>query len=241
MTQTRSLPVWILSGVPLVVLWRAVSLFWPSSHIDIPEMLRIPNLLLGMFFLCAGVITFNRAPSRWSLVFVVYCLGSGIHWGGSIGVTPELELPLLFFYMACTLLSAGGFLHLALIYPHGNVAHGWRIALYMPALAAALVSPFVGLLPDDRVRQLLGTELIIGSIMSWAGALYLLWRLITADGTLRRESGLALIVGAVFLAGTLQQLGSMGILPGEPAAWNLILFLIPLAIAVALMSREPAE
>ena len=58
------------------------------------------------------------------------------------------------------------------------------------------------------------------------------------DAVIRRASHLALIVGVGVSSGVVALLGSEGMLPGSPEAWNLILGTLPVTIAVALVSNK---
>ena len=161
-------------------------------------------------------------------MFVGYCLGSGIHWGGSIGLPPaELELALLFVYLACTLAADAAFLHLALIYPEATTTNRWRLVLYAPALAALIVAPAIGRLSSATVQEMIGAALVAGYGLSLAGALWFLVRVLRVDAQTRRDSGLVLIVSAVVAGGLVQILGAEGLLGGDPQAWNLTLGVIP--------------
>lgn len=240
-TSTRSLPVWVLAGVPFVVLWRGLAVTWPSSFTALPENLMIPTTLMGLLFLCSGVISYNRAPSRWSVLFLVYCIGSGIHWGGSVGFQPPaLELALLFFYLAVTVMAQAALFHLALLYPSGSPVRTWVHLIYAPAIGALVAVPMAGYLPLSVSELVVGLLLITGKAYALGGALFFVLRLFRVDADLRRESGLVLIVGAVVAGTVFQLLAASGLLPGQPEAWNLILFIVPLSIAVALMSRDPS-
>ena len=41
--------------------------------------------LLGLLFAACGLWAWWRRPDRFTSVFLLYCLGAGVHWGGSIG------------------------------------------------------------------------------------------------------------------------------------------------------------
>lgn len=235
-TATRDLPLWVLVGAGLAVVWRITALAWPSPYIELPDTVRFPTSLLGLLFLCAGVITLNRASSRWALVFATYCLGSAIHWGGAIGL-PGAELELLFVYLAFTVAADAAFLHLALIYPTGKITLPWYLLLYAPAVMTLLVAPFARLLAASSSESLIGIALIIGNALSMVGALGFIIRAARLDANLRGQSGILYIAAAVIISGMIQILGSGGYFFGEPEAWNLALVTIPLVIAVVLMSQ----
>lgn len=241
-TTLRAFPAWLLIAIPLVVLWRLAAMIWPSPYIVINPSVMFPLTLMGVMFLCSGVITYNRSPARATTVFALYCLGSATHWGGAVGLPPEaLELALMGIYLAATLVAGAAFLHLALIYPAGRIALPWRVLLYAPAAVTAAAAPFAGLLSEAQMLQSTGALILLGALLTVGGAVVFVIRLLLMAPDERRQTGMVYIAAAIWLTGILQMLGAAGYLPGIADAWSLVLCLIPVVIAVALMSRAPLQ
>ncbi len=233
----------VLAAAAAVLLWRAAALARPSSMIPIPDGLRLPVALLGVLFLACGVWAWWARPNRWTLVFLLYGIGQGIHWGGAVGAPSRgLELSLLFGYLAATALGEAAFLHLALIYPRGgSLAPAWRSALYAPAALALLLATAAGVLPRTVLETLVGALLLVANVFGIAGGIAFLVRLVRADPETRRAARLPLIVGGIAAGTAVALLGSGGVLPGPAEAWNLAYGLLPICLVVALLSwrREP--
>ncbi len=241
--RNNVLRIWIIVGVGLVLLWRVAAYVWPSSMIEIADDLRVPTLLLGLLFLVCGAYTYWSRPSPWTLVFLVHCLGSGMHWGGSIGGLPmPAELGLLFVYLAFTVMADAALLHLALIYPRGKtIPLPWRIGFYAPALSASLFVPVAGFVPEAVLQTTVGVLLMLANALSLIGAGVFVVRAFLVDAVVRRTSRLGLIVGGILVGGAVPLLGEVGVLPGLSDAWNLAYGIIPVTIAIAFATADRAN
>ncbi len=231
---------WVFLGVGIVLLWRLMAFIWPSSFIIIPGSLRAPMAFLGVLFLACGVYSWRVRPSRWTMVFLLYGVGGGIHWGGSIGLSSAaLEQSLLFVYLAFSALAEAALLHLSLIYQRGTtVRERWWAEHYLPPIFALIIAPMVSIVPKTSLQALAGIILLLANLFSIIAAIVFVVRLFMVDATVRRASHLALVVGVGVSSGVVALLGSEGMLPGNPEAWNLILGVLPVTIAVALVTNE---
>ena len=231
---------WLFIATGGVLLWRAAAFRWPSALVPIPEDLRLPLLLLGVLFLLCGVWAYWARPDRWTTVFLVYALGGGVHWGGAIGAPQAgLELSFLFVYLGLSALGEAALLHLALIYPkNGPLAQRWRGALYAPAALALLVAAVAGFLPQAILRTMAGSLFLVASLLGLVAGFLFLVRLFTVERAVRRAARLPHIVGGLVVGGGLELLGTTGVLPGHPGAWSLLLGLIPISLAIALVSQS---
>ena len=243
MTESSVLPgpfrrSWVLAAVVMVMLWRAAALIWPSSLVTIPEAVRLPIALLGVLFLVCGVWAWWVRPGRWTAVFLVYGIGGGVHWGGTVDPTHAgLELSLLFVYLAFTAFAEAGFLHLALIFPSGrSLTRGKRLALYSVAALALLVAPIAGLLSKAILEPIAGLILVVANLFSLVAGVLFLVSLFRVDSATRRAASLPLIVTSMFGTFLVATLGTEGILLQQSDAWNLVYGLVPISLAVALVS-----
>lgn len=160
--------------------------------------------------------------------------------GGSIGLSSVgLEQSLLFVYLAFSTLAEAALLHLSLIYPRGTpVRERWWAVLYLPPIFALILAPMVSIIPKTSLQALAGIILLLANLFSIIAAIVFVVRLFMVDAAVRRASHLALIVGIGVSSGVVALLGSEGMLPGNPEAWNLILGVLPVTIAVALVSND---
>ncbi len=232
---------WILAAAAGVIFWRVVAYWSPSPFIATPDSLRLPFALLGLLFLACGVWTWLLQPDRFSHVFLVYSMGTAVHWGGAIGTSHRgPDLTLFFLYLGLSAVGSAALLHLACIYPRsGSLARGWLAAFYAPAAAALMLAGPAGRAPEAVIGAAVGGVLIATEVLAIGAGVIFLWRLLTSDALTRRSARLTLIflgLAAPFLV-TLMAAG--GFLPGEPEAWNLVLGVIPICLALALTAARP--
>jgi len=237
---------WVVAGVAGVFLWRVTAFLLPSSLVSAPGGLRLPLALLGVLFLGCGVWAWWIRPSRATAIFLAYGIGNGIHWGGTVGPSNEgLELSLFFVYLGFTALADAALLHLALVFPSGrSLARGTRVALYVAAALALLVALIAGLLPQTSLETTAGLILLVANLLSLTAGVVFLASLLRVDSATRRAARLPLIVSGMVAGSVVALLGAGGALPGHPEAWNLALGVIPISLAIALVSHtleQPAE
>ncbi len=230
---------WVILATVAVLLWRAMALLWPSSLVSIPDSLRLPITLLGVLFLVCGAAAWRLRPGRFTVVLLLYGVGGGIHWGGTIGAAHAgIELSLLFVYLGFCALAEAAFLHLALIFPSGgSVARVVRVALYAPPAVAWLVAAIAGMVPQATLQIIGGLVLLIANLFSVLAAVVFVVRLVRADRAVRRAAHLPLVVATMWTGGVIAELGSRGLLFGQPQAWNLLLGAIPISLAIALVTH----
>ena len=230
---------WVAASVSGVLLWRLAAYYSPSSFVTIPDGLRLPFALLGVLFLLSSVWAWWARPSKWTAVFLLYGLGLGIHWGGALGVgDASVEMSLFWVYLAFTALGDAALLHLALIYPQGRLKLKWLVALYAPPAVTVLLAPVAALTPRATLGPVVGLVLLVANLLSLTAGIAFLVRTFTVDAATRRAARLPLIVTGVFSGSVVALLGTAGVLPGIPEAWNLALGAVPIALAVALVSQS---
>jgi hypothetical protein len=229
----------LLSGILGVLTWRAAAFGRPSSLVSIPDDLRLPFAALGLVFLTSGVWARRARIDRHTAVFLVYGLGGGIHWGGAVGSSGAiLDWVLFYAYLGPTALADAALLHLSLIYPRGPGLGGLaRSALYAPAGIALAGATPVAAWPVGVREVVAGLVLLVANLYSLAAGLLFVWRALTLDRATRRAARLSLIAGSMVAGGGAALLGAAGALPGQPEAWNLALGVIPVCLAVALVTR----
>ncbi len=230
---------WVLAAV-VVLLWRAAALIWPSSLVVIPEAVRLPLGLLGLLFLICGVWAWWLRPGRWTAVFLIYGIGGGIHWGGTIDPTHAgLEISLLFVYLGFSALGEAGLLHLALIFPSGrSLKLGKRLVLYSIGTLALLTASIASLLSKAILEPLAGLIILIANLFSLVAGVLFLVALFRVDSATRRAARLPLIVTSMIGTFIVSTLGTEGILLAQSDAWNLFIGLVPISLAVALASPK---
>lgn len=231
---------WVMALVGGVLMWRVVAYYSPSSIVTIPDGLHLPLALLGVLFLVSSLWAWWVRPNHWTAIFLIYGLCLGIHWGGSVGVRyASLERSLFFIYLAFTAAGDAALLNLAFIYPrYRQISQAWRIALYAPAVVALLLALAGSLAPEATMTAAAGLILLIANLFSLAAGVLFLIHLFTVDGATRRAARLPMIVMSMVVGSVVALLGTGGILPGVPDAWNLALGVVPIALAVALVSES---
>ena len=222
----------------MVLLWRIAALVWPSSLVTISEAIRLPLALLGVLFITCGVWAWWVRPGRWTATFLVYGIGAGVHWGGTVGATHAgLELSLFFVYLAFSAFGEAGLLHLALIFPGGrSLARGNRVALYSVAALALLVAPIAGVLSKAILEPIAGLILIVANLFSLVAGVIFLVSLFRVDYATRRAARLPLVVTSMIATFIVATLGTEGTLLVQSDAWNLVYSLVPITLATALVS-----
>ena len=239
MTDHRFSRSWVVAPVLVVLLWRIAALVWPSSLVIIPEELQLPLALLGVLFLACGVWAWWVRPGRWTAIFLIYAIGAGVHWGGTVGPTQAgLELSIFFVYLAFSVLGEAGLLHLALTFPRGrSLERGKKFAVYSVAVLTLLVAPFAGLLSKTVLEQMAGVILIFANLFSLVAGLLFLVSLFRVDSSTRRAARLPLIVTTMVVTTIIATLGAEGVLLEQSDAWNLAYGLVPISLAIALVSH----
>ncbi|MCI0415005.1 hypothetical protein L0222_19705 [bacterium] len=227
----------VVAAVILELFWLVAALQWPSTFVEIPDILRLPMVLLGVLFLICGLATWYFRSNRWTGIFLLYCLGAGIHWGGAIGShSMSTELALFFLFVSFTAMSDAALLHLALTFPSGRtLARSWKVAIYSPAALALILAP-AGFLPQATLKSLALLIMMVAYFLSIIAGLIFIVSLFRANPAIRRAAQLPLITLSMVFASIVALLGSGGILPGLSDAWNLAFGLIPISLALALIS-----
>jgi hypothetical protein len=111
--------------------------------------------------------------------------------------------------------------------------------LYAPAAVALLLAPIAAFAPRTAaLESSVGLVLLVANLFSISAGIVFLVRWFTADDATRRAAGLSLIVTGMVSGSVLALLGAGGLLPGVPEAWNLALGVVPIALAVALVSQS---
>jgi hypothetical protein len=235
--STMTLRYWLIAAsVAIVALWRAAALARPSSLVAIPENLRIPMALLGLLFLVCGAWAWWKRPGRWTLIFLVYCIGAGVHWGGTIDPGHRgVELSLLLVYLAFSAMAEAGLLHLALVFPSGrSLGTGVRIAIYSVAVLALIAAPFAAVLSSHALDMIAGIVLLLANLFSLAAGLLFVVSLVRLEADVSRATRLPLVVAGLLSAFVVSTLGTQGILLPQSEAWNLANGALPFCLAYAL-------
>ncbi|HEY5552970.1 MAG TPA: hypothetical protein VIK52_13845 [Opitutaceae bacterium] len=196
---------------------------------------------MGALFLACGVLAWCLRPNRWTAIFLLYGFSGGIHWGGAVGAAHAATAMSLFFvYLSVTALGDAALLHLVLIYPKQRMLPKWVCtALYLPAAAAALLAATTAFAPKQLLEAAAGILLLVANLFSLAAGILFLVRFFTTERQVRLAARLPLIAAGVFVGSIVALLGASGLFPGEPESWNLALGVIPVTLAIALVSHSP--
>jgi hypothetical protein len=222
----------VLAG--LVVAWRVLAYRHPSSLIAQEPGFELAVAGLGLAFAATGLAVAWLRPGRMGSLFLVWCLCSGIHWGGAIGSpTQSVELALLAVYVGLSVAGEAALLHLALAYAPEWRVPGWLLAIpYVPAALALLIAPAAGAIPKDTLGTVVGLAVLAGTLAGIAAGVVFIARWIRADRQTRHDGRLGILV-ACFLVAGLPSLVAPA-LPGPGDAYNLAALVLPLGMAYAL-------
>lgn len=229
------------SRAPLIALtaafvlgWRIAALQFPSTVTDIDDAFRAPLALLGLLFLGCGLFSALRIRNEPATVFLIYCFGSAIHWGGSVGV-PNAELQLAAVYIALSAAAGGALCHLALVFPQPLVSSATaKSALYIPAAVGLCLIPASIIAPAAAVQTLAGAALLLSSLLSLAAGVILMRQYLRQRAPERRRLKLDVVVFGGLGTSALALAGSSGLMPGPPDAWNLLFGILPVSLTLAL-------
>jgi len=224
----------------VVLIFRVAAWLNPSASTGITGSAANYLNALGVLFLACGLWAWLARPSILTRVFLAYCAGMALHWGGAIRAgNAEVETALLVFYAAATATADGAFLDLSLRYPRARCRPGLRTAaFYILAVLTLLAVPIPFFLPGPAVATGLSIVFMLAFGMSIVAGLVFMVKWIRTSHGERREALLTPVVGALISASLIDLLGEIGILPGKPDAWKLVYGTIPLVFAWALVRGE---
>ena len=223
--------VLLLAGA--VVAFRVAAYIAPSNVVAIPASLALPMGALGLVFLACGVGAWWVRPSGLTRTFLVYGVGMGLHWGGTVGgLSPQTDMALLVLYAAATLGADGALLDLALrLGKQTDRPTSAAAAIYVVALTASIMAPAAGFLPPHTVTVALGSAFGASFLISIVAGLIFVAKWVRASPGERHDLGLTAVVTALVVASVANLLGDAGVLPGPAHAWALSYALVPLALA----------
>jgi hypothetical protein len=220
----------------IVLLFRAAAFLEPSGAVVIPASLALPLNALGALFLACAAWAWGVRPSPLTRPFLIYGLGMGVHWGGTVASdSPRIETALLVLYAAATVAADGAFFDLSLRYPRQQERPALvTLAFLGPAILTLLALPVAPHLPRATLELALGLVFSAAFLISIAGGVVFLAKWLRASSLERRALRLTPIVVVLVVASVVNLLGEAGALPGPPQVWSLAYGLIPLTLAWAL-------
>ena len=244
-TASTSMLAAILPAVVTVVVWRVVALMLFQSRAESEEVsLTIKALLavVGMTFLVCGLFVFLRIPGKASLMFVGFCICSGLHWGGALDLPPgSLRTALiLFYFLVSSVLGTTMFLHLALLFPaRSRLADRSALVklLYVPfALSALLAVTFLVAPSGSGMRATTqGLFLLLHTIVSNLFAILALALYVShmaragLSPTQKRYVGL-MVAGMLTAWLPYVVASAVGVQDTDP--WNLTVAALPVTLAI---------
>ena len=235
--------LWILAAV--VVAWRIAAYLVADEGPD--GWLRLGLAGLGLLFVVCGLVAYNRWPGRASLLFALYALCTGLHWGGPIGSSNLSENPvwLSVYLVVSSILGGTLFLHFAIEFPpawRSGVRDRITRLIYLPTVIATLLLPFVVVAsPEQSLGATARTGFLaaytIGVVFPYLAAAVFALRIFKSKP---RAPAAIVLVGTVLgaLPGLLHS--SLG-LPGPYDAYNLFIAIEPIAILAALSLSQPVR
>lgn len=225
----------LVACAAIALNWRIAAFLSPSAFIDVDDAFRLPTALLGLLFLGCGLYAALRARNETARVFLLYCFGSAIHWGGSIAAPGNAEIVLLSVYITLSTLADGALLHLALIFPRPLVSSAAAKAPpYIPTAMGILLIPASVVASTTTFQTWAGTTLMLASLLSIGAGVILIGQYIRQPAPRRRRLRLDIVVFCGLTSTALALAGSGGLISGQPDAWNLLFGVFPITLALAL-------
>lgn len=236
----------ILFGAALVLAWRVTAFLFPHTADTDPLAIRHAHALMGLWFLACGLFVGMRLTGPLSVLFAAYCLASGVHWGGPIGMgsASAQNLWLAAYIVVSTSLAQGLFLDLALRYPPpAEIATklGWRLVVYLPVLAGLVLLLLLAIDPSHSVTlQAIGLLFPIGVLVSLFGGIVWIRRWFVAAKSEREQHCLSLVVVVMVAAWLPHALATTfgPLMPPYDGLFDLSLSAIPTVLAIALARRQ---
>lgn len=224
-----------------VLAWRVAAWRFPHPADTDPEIVRLAMVPLGLWFLACGLWTWMKVRSYASLVFALYGIAGGIHWGGPVGLGPQpIQNVLLASYVLVgTALNQSLFLHLSLAFPL-EPARARRIPtliiVYLPAILGAGLLVALVFLPSSQ--SLLGAFIVLipaGVLYSFAGGAVWFARLMRSSRDVRRKERTGLVVAGLVAGWVPHALveGGLVTIPNYGGLANLAMAVVPLVLAAA--------
>jgi hypothetical protein len=257
--ETATLTVLLVAAL----VWRLAvgvgSLGTPGVGADPESVLRLILGVMGLGFLFCGWVVFSKARSTASVLFALYGLGQGIHWGGPLLTSAAtLQTAIWFLYFTVSMLGLSALLHFTLLFPRRwDIAAraGTRWFLYLPVGLAAGLGAAALLVPTPGTARetLQGAFFVLETAqvnLYWLLALVVVAVRFTRAGSAERQaSGLTVMLAGMILAQLpyvvallLQSLapgirlyGGLGTQP-----YALFFILQPLAFTFAILRRPAA-
>jgi hypothetical protein len=239
MSNYRSARRGLLVALAVVTLsWRTTALLFPSAVTDVDDAFRVALAVLGLLFLGCGLYVTLRVSNESAKAFLLYCFGSAIHWGGSVGVPANAEVLLLSVYIALSAVADGALLHLALVFPKPLVSSATpKAASYIPAALGIFLIPVSVAVSAGAFQTLAAATLMLASFLSIGAGVILIGQYIRHEPAQRRRFKLGIVVFCGLTSAALAVVGSSGLIAGQPNAWNLLFGVLPITLTLALTTN----
>jgi hypothetical protein len=235
----------VIAAAFAVVVWRATALVLVYSRGEDPLLIKALLALVGMTFLVCGLLVFWKTPSKASLLFVGFCLCSGLHWGGPLELPPgQLRTGLILLYVLVSgFLGETFLLHLALSFPKvARIAGGKSFIrfLYAPVILATVLAAIYVVSPSETTQ---GSFFLLHAVVSnLFGVLALaifVSHILRAGLTGMQKRYVALMVAGMLTAWVPDLVASAVGVDTEP--WTLTFVALPVSFAIAFFGIEKAQ
>ncbi len=236
-TATRAI---FVAAVLILILRLAVGWgHFQSSEPDAGMMLALG--VMGLGFLVCGLTAVSRVRTAASQLFVLYCLGQAVHWGGPPEVASQnLQVAIWLVYFLISMLGISAILHFTLLFPSRWLLADRRVTrlfLYGPIALAALLAVFRMVLAGPRGDGLqsafFALEMLQINLYGLLASIVIAIRFARASRSERR-AGLSVMLAGVLL-GQLPYLTASILAPDVAQPLTLFFLLIPIAVTLAIL------
>lgn len=150
---------WVFAiGIPSILLFRVgvgIQQFYTKQEDGLGLKLALGGL--GLTFLISGAIAFWKNNGLASFLFLLYCFGQTIHWGGPFRVVDEeTQIAIWLVYFIVSMFGICALLHFSIVY-----CKPWELVnkkkflpiLYAPAVVGIILTLARFVLPLTSAKK----------------------------------------------------------------------------------------
>ncbi len=239
---------WVFAiGIPSILLFRVgvgIQQFYTKQEDGLGLKLALGGL--GLTFLISGAIAFWKNNGLASFLFLLYCFGQAIHWGGPFRVVDEeTQIAIWLVYFIVSMFGICALLHFSMVY-----RKPWEFVnkkkflpiLYAPAVVGIILTLARFVLPLTSAKKPLVnifflTEMVSVNLIALITIIIIVIRDVKADKETRHRFGLNLLVIGSIL-GPLPYVVAEFATAGSTQPYNLFFALTPILFSFAIVKSK---
>lgn len=239
---------WVFAiGIPSILLFRVgvgIQQFYTKQEDGLGLKLALGGL--GLTFLISGAIAFWKNNGLASFLFLLYCFGQAIHWGGPFRVVDEeTQIAIWLVYFIVSMFGICALLHFSIVY-----CKPWEFVnkkrflpvLYAPAVVGIILTLARFVLPLTSAKKPLVNifiliEMVSVNLFALITIIIIVIRDVKADKETRIRFGLNLLVIGSIL-GPLPYIVAEFARVGSTQPYNLFFALTPILFSFAIVKSK---